>query len=58
MLILLLATMGAATPTAVDAEHTLSRDAKRNGQWSAFLAHADPDAVFLTPQAEWSDEFL
>ncbi len=58
MLILLLAAMGAATPTAVDAENALSRDAKRNGQWSAFLAHADPDAVFLTPQAEWSDEFL
>ena len=58
MLILVLAAMGAATPTAVDAERALSRDAQSNGQWTALKAYADPDAVLLTPQAEWADEFL
>ena len=58
MLILLLAAIGAATPTAVDAERALSRDAQRNGQWTAFAAYADPDAVILTPQAQWADAFL
>lgn len=59
MLILLVAAIGAAAaPTAVDAERALSRDAQRMGQWSAFLAYSDPDAVMLTPQAEWADEFL
>ena len=58
MYIYLLAALGAASPTAVDAERALIRDARRVGQWTAFLAHADPDAVILTPQAEWADEFL
>lgn len=58
MLILLLAAIGAATPTAVDAERALSRDAQRNGQWTALGAYADPDAIILTPQAEWADDFL
>lgn len=58
MLILILAAMSAATPTAIDAERALTRDAQRAGQWSALLAHADPDAVLITPQAEWADEYL
>lgn len=58
MNILLLAAVAAATPTALDAERALIRDVQRLGQWSALRAHADQDAVIMTPQAEWADEFL
>lgn len=58
MLILFLAAVGAATPTAVDAERAFSRYAQRNGQWTASRAYADPDAVMFTPQAIWAREFL
>ncbi|MBA3510803.1 hypothetical protein [Sphingomonas sp.] len=58
MLILILATVGAATPTAVDAERAFSRDAQRKGQWTASRAYADPDAVMFTPRAIWARDFL
>ena len=57
MLILILAGIGAA-PTAVDAERAMSRDAQRNGQWTASRAYADPDSVIFTPQAVWARDFL
>jgi len=58
MLTFILAAVGAATPTAVDAERAFSRDAQRNGQWTASRAYADPDAVMFTPQAIWARDFL
>jgi len=48
----------AATPTAVDAERALVRDAQTKGQWTASRTYADPDAVMFTPQAIWAREFL
>lgn len=48
----------ATTVTAVDAERAFSRDAQRTGQWAAFRAYADPDAVIFTPQAVWARDFL
>ncbi len=58
MLTLILAAVAATTPTAVDAERAFSRDARRNGQWTASRAYADPDAVMFTPQAIWARDFL
>ena len=62
---LLLAAAAAAAPTAkapamtaVDAELAFARDAKRIGQWSAFLKWSDLDAVMFTPQAVWAHTFL
>ena len=48
----------APVPTAIDAEHSFARDAKRIGQWSAFRKWADRDAVMFTPQAVWARNFL
>jgi hypothetical protein len=61
--LLLAAAAAAPTPkapamTAVDAELAFARDAKRNGQWSAFRKWADNDAVMFTPQAVWAQTFL
>jgi len=58
MLTLVLATVAAATPTAVDAERAFSRDAQRNGQWTASRTYADPDAVMFTPQVIWARDFF
>ena len=58
MLALFLAAVGAVTPTAIDAERAFSRDAQRQGQWTASRAYADPDAVMFTPQAIWARDFL
>lgn len=58
MLMLFVAALGAATPTAVDAERALAADARSKGQWTAYRAYADPDAVMLTPQAEWARQYL
>ena len=58
MLTLTFAILGAATPTAVDAELAFGRDAQRKGQWTASRIYADPDAVMFTPQAIWAREFL
>jgi hypothetical protein len=58
MLTLVLAAVGATTPTAIDAERAFSRDAQRMGQWTASRVYADPDAVMFTPQAVWAREFL
>ena len=58
MLTLFLAAAGAAAPTAIDAERAFSRDAQKNGQWTASRAYADPDAVIFTPQAIWARDFL
>lgn len=57
MITLILAAVGAA-PTAIDAERAMSRDAQRNGQWTASRAYADLDAVIFTPQAVWARDFL
>lgn len=58
MLILILAAVGATMTTAIDVERAFSRDAQRNGQWTASRAYADPDAVMFTPQAIWARDFL
>jgi hypothetical protein len=58
MLTLILAAVGAAAPTAIDAERAFSRDAQRNGQWTASRAYAHADAVIFTPQAIWARDFL
>jgi hypothetical protein len=58
MLTLLLAVAAATNPTAVEAEQAFSRNAQRNGQWSATRAYADPDAVIFMPQAVWARDFL
>ncbi len=58
MLLLLLASVSAAPPTAVDAERAYSRDAQVQGRWTAARAYADPDAVMFTPQAVWARDFL
>jgi hypothetical protein len=58
MLTLFLAAAVATPPSAVDAERAFSRDARRNGQWAALRAYADPDAVVFTPQAVWARDFL
>ena len=58
MLSLILATVAATFPTAVDAERAFSRDAQQNGQWTASRAYAHPDAVMFTPQAIWARDFL
>jgi hypothetical protein len=58
MLILFVAALGAAAPTAIDAERAFSRDAQVKGQWTASRAYADPDAVMFTPQAIWARDFL
>ena len=60
-LILAAAVAAPATPrvaTAVDAERVFAADARRNGQWSAFLRWADPTAVMFTPQAAWAQDWL
>lgn len=58
VLTLILAATVATTPTAVEAERAFSRDARRNGEWTAFRDYADPDAVMFTPQAVWARDFL
>lgn len=58
MLTVLLAVAAAAPQSAIDAERALIQTAQTHGQWTAFKAYADPDAVMLTPQAQWADEFL
>ncbi|HVF37984.1 MAG TPA: hypothetical protein VNA29_08610 [Sphingomicrobium sp.] len=58
MMMLFLAAVGAASPTAVDAERAFGRDAQAKGQWTATRAHAHPDAVMFTPQAVWARDFL
>ena len=58
MIALVLAAVAAPAPTAVDAELAFSRAAQRNGEWTAFRTHADPDAVMFTPQAIWARDFL
>ena len=58
MLTLLLAAAIATTPTAVDAERAFSQDAQRIGQWRAFGAYADRDAVVFTPKATWARDFI
>lgn len=58
MLSSILALLGAATPTAVDAERAFSLASRRNGQWTASRAYAAPDAVIFTPQAIWARDFL
>jgi hypothetical protein len=58
MLSLFLVAAAATAPTAVDAERAFSRDAQRNGQWTAARAYADEDAVMFTPQAIWARDFL
>ncbi len=58
MLLIILAALSAVTTTAVDAERAFSRDAQRNGQWTATRAYADPDAVMFTPRAIWARDFL
>lgn len=55
MLALLIA---AASMTAVQAERAFAADAKRIGQWTAFLKYSDPTAIIFTPQAVWAHEFL
>ena len=55
MLVLLAA---ASVITAVDAENAFIRDAKTEGQWTAFRKWADSDAVMFTPQAVWAQEAL
>jgi hypothetical protein len=56
MIAFLLAT--APVVTAVDADLAFARDAKRQGQWTAFRKWADPDAVMFTPHAVWAKTFL
>jgi len=58
MLTLLFAAAAVAGLTAIDAERAFSRDAQRNGQWTASRAYADSDAVIFTPQAIWARDFL
>lgn len=58
MLALLLAVLGTATPTAIDAERAFNRDAQQKGQWTASRRYAHPDAVVFTPQAIWARDFL
>ncbi len=58
MLTLILATVGAVTPTAIDAERAFNRDAQTKGQWTASRSYAGADAVVFTPQAIWAREFL
>ena len=58
MLIVFLAALAAAAPTAVDAERAFRRDAQAKGQWTASRAYADHDAVMFTPQAIWARDFL
>ena len=58
MLALLLAVLGTATPTAIDAERAFNRDAQQKGQWTATRLFAHPDAVLFTPQAIWARDFL
>lgn len=58
MLILLLVAAVVTAPSAVDAERVLNRDAQRSGQWAAFRAYADGDAVVFTPRATWARDFL
>ena len=50
--------LAAAASSALDAERAFASDAQRIGQWSAFLKHADHDAVMFTPQAVWARDFL
>jgi hypothetical protein len=58
--LLLIAAPVAAAPamTAIDAEQSFARDARRIGQWTAFRKWADRDAVMFTPQAVWAKTFL
>ncbi len=58
MFALVLAALGAAAPTALDAERAFSRDAQKNGEWTASRAYADPNAVVFTPRAVWARDFL
>ena len=58
MLTFFVAAAMAAAPSAVDAERAFSRDAQRNGQWTALRAYADRDAVIFTPRAVWARDFL
>ena len=57
-LLLASAPVAAHATTAVDAEISFARDAKRIGQWTAFRKWADRDAVMFTPQAVWARTFL
>ena len=54
MMIAALLLASAQAASAVDAEVSFARDAKRIGQWSAFRKWADTDAVMFTPQAVWA----
>lgn len=58
MLILLFAAVGAATPTAVEAEIAFNAAAQTDGQWKASRDYAGGDAVMFTPQAIWARDFL
>ncbi|MGI8931118.1 MAG: hypothetical protein ACR2FK_01885 [Sphingomicrobium sp.] len=58
MLTLFLAVLGSTAPTAIEAERAFARDAQRKGEWTAYRAYADPDAVMFTPQAIWAHELL
>jgi hypothetical protein len=50
--------LAAATPSALDAEHSFAADAKKIGLWTAFRKYADDDAVMFAPQAVWARDFL
>ena len=58
MLLALISIFGLGTPTALDAERALHRDAQRMGQWTAFRAYAGRDAVMFTPQVVWARDYL
>lgn len=58
MLTLSLVALAAATTSALDAERAFSRDARRDGEWTAARAYASTDAVIFTPQAIWARDFL
>jgi hypothetical protein len=55
----MLALLAAASiVTAVDAERAFVRDARTEGQWTAFRKWADDSAVMFTPQVVWAQDFL
>lgn len=48
----------ASLGSAVEAERTFARDARRLGQWTAFRKWSDHDAVMFVPQATWARDYL
>lgn len=58
LIMILLAAVSAGSLTAIDAERAMSRDAQRNGQWTASRTYAHRDAVMFTPRAIWARDFL